>query len=455
MSETTTEDLARFAASVKYEDIPAPAREYTKEILLDTIACAFAGHFGEETDQVARFAKSLATSNESTVIGGDNLSLAGATLLNGYLITAVTMCDIHRSTLTHVTPEVVPPALLISERDNVSGRDLLVALVAGFEVTTRIGVASDYPAVRKRGYHGPGVFGPFGAAAAVGRLRGLSPEAMARAFGLAGSQAGGTFAAWGTPTVKFHQCRGALSGLMAALLAEQNFLATREFLTAKDGGLFNTFSTGGHPEQVTADLGRRWEFEQIALRLWPSASSIQGMNTALFDALDEHPFKLKDIKRAQICLTPTVFNLHGKLAKYKAKFDALISAHYTAAVIIEDHALTLDQFMPDRYDDPVLRNAAAKLIDVQPDQGLAEVQAMVEFELNDGTKIAKRCNSPRGSADNRLTRAQIEDKMRTYAQKRIGKAVVERIIASIWALEDIGSVRDFLQTMRQEIRVAA
>ena len=455
MTESTTEDLAHFAASVKYENIPAPAREYCKDILLDTLACAFAGHFGEETDQIARFAKSLATSTESTVIGGDNLSLAGATLLNGYLITAVTMCDIHRSTLTHVTPEVVPPALLIGERDNVSGRDLLVALAAGFEVTTRVGVGSDYPAVRKRGYHGPGVFGPFGAAAAVGRLRGLSPEAMARAFGLAGSQAGGTFAAWGTPTVKFHQCRGALSGLMAALLAEQNFLATREFLTAKDGGLFNTFSTGGHPEQVTAELGKRWEFEQIALRLWPSASSIQGMNTALFDALEERPFKLKDIKRAQIGLTPTVFNLHGKLSKYKAKFDALISAHYTAAVIIEDHALTLDQFLPARYDDPVLRNAAANLIDVQPDESLTDVQAVVEFELNDGTKIVKRCNSPRGSADNRLTRAQIESKMRTYAQKRIGKAAIERIIASIWALEDVGSVRDLMQTMRQEIRAAA
>jgi 2-methylcitrate dehydratase PrpD len=455
MTESTTEDLARFAASLKYENIPAPAREYCKDILLDTLACAFAGHFGEETDQIARFAKSLATSTESTVIGGDNLSLAGATLLNGYLITAVTMCDIHRSTLTHVTPEVVPPALLIGERDNVSGRNLLVALAAGFEVTTRVGVGSDYPAVRKRGYHGPGVFGPFGAAAAVGRLRGLSPEAMARAFGLAGSQAGGTFAAWGTPTVKFHQCRGALSGLMAALLAEQNFLATREFLTAKDGGLFNTFSTGGHPEQVTAELGKRWEFEQIALRLWPSASSIQGMNTALFDALEERPFKLKDIKRAQISLTPTVFNLHGKLSKYKAKFDALISAHYTAAVIIEDHALTLDQFMPARYDDPVLRNAAANLINVQPDESLTDVQAVVEFELNDGTKIVKRCNSPRGSADNRLTRAQIESKMRTYAQKRIGKAAIERIIASIWALENVGSVRDLMQTMRQEVRAAA
>jgi 2-methylcitrate dehydratase PrpD len=83
------------------------------------------------------------------------------------------------------------------------------------------------------------------------------------------------------------------------------------------------------------------------------------------------------------------------------------------------------------------------------------VQAVVEFALNDGTKIVKRCNSPRGSADNRLTRAQIESKMRTYAQKRIDKAAIERIITSIWALENVGSVRDLMQTMRQAVRVAA
>jgi 2-methylcitrate dehydratase PrpD len=455
MTESITEQLAGFAATLSYDDIPPPVREQCKNVLLDTLACALAGHAGEETGQVSRFAKSLATSSESSVIGGDSLSLAGATLLNGYLITAVTMCDIHRSTLTHVTPEVVPPALLIAERDNMSGRDLLVALAAGFEVTTRVGVASDYPAVRARGYHGPGVYGPFGAAAAAGRLIGLSPEAMARAFGLAGSQAGGTFAAWGTPTVKFHQCRGALSGLMAALLAEQDFLATREFLTAKDGGLFNTFSNGGHPDQVMEGIGKRWELEQIALRLWPSASSIQGMNTALFDALEQRPFKLKDIKSAKIRMAPTVFNLHGKLSKYKAKFDALISAHYTAAIIIQDHVLTLDQFTPERYDDPAIRKAAAELIDIQADQSLKEVQAAVEFELTDGTKIAKRCDFPRGSAENPLTRAQIETKLRTYAKGRLSPQAIDRIVNNVAALENIGSVRDLMQLLRQDLRAAA
>src|SRR5215475_5385660 len=455
MPQEATQALAQFATSLRPEDLPQDVSDHCKNVLLDTLACALAGHQGEETHQVAALASALAQSDEASVIGGGSLSLAGATLLNGYLITAVTMCDVHRATLTHITPEVVPPALAIAERDGLGGRDLLVALAAGSEVATRIGIGLDPPAFRARGWHGPGVLGPFGAAAAVGRLRGFDADTMAKAFGLAGSQAAGTFAAWATPTVKFHQCRGALSGLLAALLAEQDFLATREFLTAKDGGLYNTYANGGKPDVAIADLGQRWELEQIALRLWPSASSIQGMNTALFDALDERPFELKDVKRAHIRLAPTVFNLHGKLSKYKAKFDALISAHYTAAVIIEDHALTLEQFTPSRYDDPVLRHAAASLIDLQPDEGLSDVQTVVEFELNDGTKIIKRCNSPRGSSDNRLTRAQIESKMRTYAQKRIGKAAIERIIASIWALEDVSSVRDLLQPMRQEVRAAA
>ena len=222
MAGETTQVLAEFAATLKYEDIPERTREYCKNLLLDTLACALAGHQGDETVQVAALASALAQSTESSVIGGDHLSLAGATMLNGFLITAVTMCDIHRSTLTHITPEVMPPALAIAERDGLSGRELLVALAVGCEITTRVGLGLDFPEARKRGWHGPGVIGPFGAAAAVGRLLGVDAETMARAFGLAGSQAAGTFAAWGTPTVKFHQCRGALSGLMATLLAQSN-----------------------------------------------------------------------------------------------------------------------------------------------------------------------------------------------------------------------------------------
>jgi 2-methylcitrate dehydratase PrpD len=277
---------------------------------------------------------------------------------------------------------------------------------------------------------------------------------MARAFGLAGSQSAGTFAAWATPTVKFHQCRGALSGLMAALLAEQKFLATKEFLTHKDGGFYNTYANGGKPELATADLGQRWEFEQIALRLWPSASSTQTMNTALFDLIDKHAPDFDKIKKARVSLSPAVFELHGKAPHYKAKFDALISAHYVAAAILHDRALTLAQFEAARYDDPKLRRAAAELIEVRPDPAIKGNNCAVEIEMADGKTLKSFCEHPRGSFENPLTRAQIEAKFRTYAKGVLPDAAADEVVAAVSRLEDLGSVRKLMDLLRGTAKAA-
>jgi 2-methylcitrate dehydratase PrpD len=370
-------------------------------------------------------------------------------LLNGYLITAVTMCDVHRSTMTHVTPEVVPPALAIAERDGLSGRDLLVALAAGCEVTTRIGIGLDYDAFRARGWHGPGVLGPFGAAAAVGRLRGFDTETMQRAFGLAGSQAAGTFAAWGTPTVKFHQCRGALSGLMAALLAEQKFLATREFLTAEDGGLYTTYTDGGLPEVATADLGRRWELEQIALRLWPSASLMQGMNTAVFDLLERHAIDADAIGTVRVALSQMAFDMHGHLPVYKGKFDALISGHYTAAVSLHDRALTLAQFEPARYDDPELRRFAREQVELRADPALSGIETIVDIETRDGSILTARCSHARGSHENPLSQAQVEEKFRTYAAARLQPSAVDDALDAVNRIAELPLARTLVDLLRR------
>ncbi len=446
--QEATRLLAEFAATLSYDAIPERVREHCKNLLLDALACAVAGKRGEETAQLAALASGLAQSAESSVIAGDRLSLAGATLLNGYLITAVTMCDVHRPTMTHVTPEIVPPALAIAERDGCSGRDLLVAIAAGCEVTTRIGIGLDYPAFRARGWHGPGIIGPFGAAAAVGALLDFDADTMARAFGLAGSQAAGTFAAWGTPTVKFHQCRGALSGLMAALLAQQDFVATREFLTAKDGGLYNAYVNGGKPELATADLGQRWELEQIALRLWPSATLIQGMNTALFELLQKHAIDPARVRQVRIALSKGAFDMHGGISTYKAKFEALLSTHYTAAVILHDRALSLAQFEPDRYDDPKLRAFAAEKVEVRADAAVTGSQSIVDIAMADGAAFSARCDHPLGAPENPLSPAQIEEKFRTYAAGVLPDAQVDDVLKAINRLEDFGSVRTLLDRLR-------
>jgi 2-methylcitrate dehydratase PrpD len=455
MAAEATQALAQFAAALRYEDIPPRVREHCKTLLLDALACAVAGRLGEETGQIAALALGLAQGSESSVIGGDHLSLAGATLLNAYLVTAVTMCDVHRETMTHVTPEVMPPALAIAERDGLSGRALLTAIAAGCEVTTRVGIGTDYPKFRARGWHGPGIFGPFGAAAAVGSLLKFDADTMARAFGLAGSQAAGTFAAWGTPTVKFHQCRGALSGLMAALLAQQKFVATREFLTAKDGGLYNTYVDGGKPALAAADLGSRWELERIAMRLWPSATLIQGMNTALFDLLGKHKIDPARIAKVRIGLSEQAFGMHGGFDTYKAKFEALLSAHYTAAVILHDRTLTLAQFEPGRYDDPKLRTFAAKQIEVRAEPSVGGSQATVDIELADGATLSARCEHPLGAFENPVSRGQIEQKFRTYAQGFLPDAHIADVIGAVERLEDFGSVRRLMDVLRVVPRAMA
>lgn len=450
MAGNPTRVLARFASELQFDAIPERTREYCKDVLLDTLACALAGHQGEETHQVEALAAGLAQSTENSVIGDGRMSLAGATMLNGYLITAVTMCDIHRPTLTHVTPEVVPAALAIAERDGLSGRELLTALAAGMETATRVGIGLDYPEFRRRGWHGPGVIGPFGAAAAVGRLLRFDADTMAAAFGLAGSQAAGTFAAWGTPTVKFHQCRGALSGVMAALLAQQKFVATREFLTAPDGGLYNTYSNGGRPDAVTEELGTRWELEQIGLRLWPSASTIQGFITAMFDLVEEHRVAPEQVERLRVAMSRTAVDMHGIFPRYKGKFEALLSIHYAAAAVLHDRALTLAQFEPARYNDPELARFAAERIEVEPDPALTGVQAVVEARLAGGATLCVRCDHPRGAPENPLSRAQIEDKFRTYAAARLPASRIEELIGAVTALDELASARRLMDGLRAD-----
>jgi 2-methylcitrate dehydratase PrpD len=294
------------------------------------------------------------------------------------------------------------------------------------------------------------VIGPFGSAAAVGRLRGFDAETMTRAFALAGSQAAGTFAAWGTPTVKFHQCRGALSGLMAALLAEQGFVATQEFLTTPDGGLYNTYTNGGKPEAATAELGKRWELEQIALRLWPSASTIQGLVTAMFDLVEQNEITPQQVKRLRISLGKTANDMHGIFPRYKGKFEALLSTHYAAAAILHDRELTLSQFEPARYNDPKLKSFAAENVEVRDDPSLTGIQTIVEAEIADGRTIKVRCDTPRGSPENRLTRAQIEAKFRTYARGRLPDKRIEDVIGAVAQLEKLVSARKLMDLLRSE-----
>ena len=444
---TPSAELARFVAGLTYESLPQRVRERVKDILLDTLASAIAGRQGDESRQIRALAAALGNSREATVIGGEPLSLAGATLLNGYLVTAVTVCDVHRPTLCHTTPQVVPPALAIAERNGASGRALLCAVAAGLETTVRVGLGTNYPAFRARGWHSPGVIGPFGGAAAAGRLLGLDAERQRHAFGLAGSQSAGTFAHWGTPTIKFHQSRGALSGLLAGLLAEQGFLSSSEILAHQDGGLFNAYSDGGKPQAVSAGLGERWELETIALRLWPAASSIQSVISSLFALINAYELKPDRVASVRVGLSKTVYDMHGTLA-WNDKFKALLSTPYVTSVVLHDRRCWLDQFEARRFQDPAVGAFARDKVKVEIDPEVEGAGAAVEIRTTAGAVHSDRRAAPKGDPSDPLTRGEIEEKLRTAAAGFLPDPSVKRIIALVADLERVADVRELAAALR-------
>jgi 2-methylcitrate dehydratase PrpD len=117
-------------------------------------------------------------------------------------------------------------------------------------------------------------------------------------------------------------------------------------------------------------------------------------------------------------------------------------------VILHDKKLTLAQFEPARYDDPRLRRAAAEQVEIKPDISLPGVQAKVEIEMADGRTLASRCEHPRGSYENPLTRTQIEAKFRTYADGVLSAPATEEILAAVNRLEDMPSARRLMELMR-------
>lgn len=447
MSTASTAALAAFIAGLKYEAIPETVRVRVKDILLDAIASALAGTHGEEVKQIRALASALGASREASVFGGEKLSLAGATLLNGYLVTAVTVCDVHRPTLYHTTPQVIPPALAIAERDGASGKALLTAIAAGLETSVRVANGTNYPAFRARGWHSPGVVGPFGGAAAVGSLLGFQADTQRMAFGLAGSQSAGTFAHWGTPTIKFHQCRGALSGLMAGLLAQTGFLASKDILEHPDGGIYHAYSDGGKPERVTAGLGQQWQLEQISLRLWPAASSVQSVITALLALAEKHHLKPADIAAVRVALSKGVYDMHGTLA-WDDKFKALLSMPYITSVVLHDRACWLDQFEPARIADKAVDAFARERVTVRADATVQGTAAVVEIQTTSGVTHTDNRAAAKGDAADPLSRAEIVAKLRTAASGVISTVAVERIIEQVDHLETVDNVRPLLDAVR-------
>jgi 2-methylcitrate dehydratase PrpD len=387
-------DVAEWAASFRLGDAPEQVRETAERIFLDAIASGVAGLSMQLVRDVEPVARGL---------GGE----AGTTFLSAYAITSATVCDVYRPGLCHVTPVTVPPLLTLAE-DGID--DFLSALVVGLELTTRLLLALDYPALRRRGWHAPGVAGPVGGAAAAARLLRLAPDGVANAMAHGALQSAGTFAALGTEGVKFTQARAALATLLAALMARAGVAASPAWLTAPDGGLASSYSDEAHPELLLAGLGEEWELMRISLRRWPAASSVQ----SLIDVCLKAGVEAADVARVRVELAPSAFQVSGE-RPWRTSLEAQQSARWVTAAVLTDGDWWLEHSGPAKLADPQI-DALARRVEVTANPELASAAVRVRIERADGTPVEGDRDRAPGDPEQPLTDAQIEAKLRRAAR---------------------------------------
>ena len=439
------DELAAWAAADTLTATTPAVRERAALLLLDAIASAYAGRATPDVAVIAGLAATQFGPGTSPVIGGGRLAPAGAVLLNAFQTTAATVCDVHGPSLTHVTPEVVPAALAAAHQADATGRDLLAAIAIGCEVTVRIATALDSPVYRARGFHNPGVAGPVGAACAVARLLGLGPKQTRDAIAHAVSQAAGTFAALGSSGVKIHQARGALSGLLAGTLAAGGIDGAAQPLTAERGGLLAAYADGGTPEALLADLGTRWAMDEISLRRWPAASSLQPVIAATLAARRDVIAHGGKVTSATVALPPRGYALNGTPG-WGSQLEALQSARWVVAVVSADGECWVPQTAPARLADAAIGEFAAGAVQVSEDTTLPVGAARVRLVRDDGCAFEHEVRVPPGDPRAPLRWADVVAKLDRALDGCEGLDRARRIAASVERLEELPA-RDMLNLL--------
>ena len=261
-NETAT--LAAYVADLKFEDIPPEVLERAKVLTLDFLGSAIrARRDAESTPSLLKMLEALALDGkgESTVFGDSKTwTPAVAALLNGALGHSLDFDDTHADSSLHPSAPVVPAAFAVGEMVGASGRDVLTAIVAGYEVCCRLGNALDPTSHYARGFHPTATAGTYGAAAAAGKLFGLSKDQIIAAFGVSGSQAAGSlqFLVNGAWNKRYQVGAAAMNGVIAATLARNDFVGSTELVEGKHGLLVG-YSDNAHPDKATAGLGKIYE----------------------------------------------------------------------------------------------------------------------------------------------------------------------------------------------------
>jgi 2-methylcitrate dehydratase PrpD len=447
----TTSDLAAWVAGLRYDDLPEEAVERTKDLFLDWAASALAGRGARPVLALESFAEAMGPGDgpSEVLVSRRRTSPLFAALVNAASSHVVEQDDLHGASVLHPGTVVFPAALAAVQATRASGRDFLVASVAGYEAGVRVGRflgRSHYKV-----FHTTGTAGTLGAAAAVAHVLGLDEEATLHALGSAGTQAAGLweFLRDAADSKQLHTAKAASDGLLAAYLAREGFTGPRRVLEGTYG-MAAGMSSDADPAALREGLGEAWAVLETSFKFHASCRHTHPAADALLAAMDEHGLAADDVSAVRARVHDAAIDVLGPVTDPRTVHQSKFSMGFVLAQIAHRGAASLDLFTEESLDDPALRAFAQRVemvLDPEVDAAYPERWiGLVEVDTTDGRHLVSRVDVPKGEPANTLSRPELEDKAARLAAHGggVGPEEVRRIVERAWNLEREPDVRDLL-----------
>ena len=416
-----TRRLAEFASHLDYETLPGAVKERTKALIADHIAIAYRAR------QEAAISPSIVSALERLGMGagkgsviGDTKSYAppAAAFFNGALAHCLDFDDTHARASLHPSAPIVPAALAAAEMVSANGRDCIAAISAGYEVQIRLSLALGPSAHYARGYHPTATCGVFGAAAAAGRILGLTTEEMVHAYGLCGSQAAGSMqfladGAWNKP---FHVGYAAMSGLIAASLAGEGFRGAADAIEGS-AGFLASYAPAPEPGEAIRALGADWETLEIAVKPYPSCRYGHAAMDALIALRADHDLDSDAVESVRIGLPQTGWRLIGDPESEKQNprnyVDGQFSMPFVAAVALREGGMSWDSYAA-HLEDPRTRALCRRIssvVDREVESHFpAHMAGSAKVRTRDGQELGKLVVIAKGEPENFPASAELRAK---------------------------------------------
>lgn len=453
-----TDRLAAFAAGLQADALPPAVLERLPLLVLDLVGIAVRG---QSVDSTAPMLAALRAAGQAggtaTVLGSaERWAPTAAALINGSAAHSLDFDDTHAPAQLHPGAPVIPAALAAAELCGASTRTLLAGIGAGYEVMCRVSYGLVPIDHSDRGFHLTATTGVFGAAAAAGRVMGLSAAQIAHAFGTALSQTAGSgqFLVNGAWTKRFHVGHAAASGLLAALLARHGYTGAAQAFEG-DSGFFRLYAPNPTPQAALQGLGERWETLGVAIKPYPCCRAIHAPLDAVFALLAEAPIAVEAIERVRVGMPRKCVDITGVPVERKRDprnvVDCQFSAHLCIAAALVNGRLGFDDYDA-ALADPRVR-ALMQRIDchVEPRAEALYPQTfpgLVEVTLKDGQRRERFVQTPSGEPDTMLTPAQVRTKFALLVGDTLGATGEARLYQAIMTLADDRPVAALMQAAR-------